>query len=151
MLVAFDTNILVYAEFEPDYAKGILAKRLVGALAQRGVLAAQVIGELFNVARRRWPERWVQVREQVEIYRSVLEVVPTGIDVLIAASMSAQRYRLQFWDAVIWEASRRGGAAILLTEDMQDGFAMSGMRALNPFSRPDWLTLAADLGIEPHR
>ncbi len=81
----------------------------------------------------------------------MLPVIPTEIDTLIAASVLSQRYRLQFWDAVIWEASRKGGATVLLTEDMRDGFAVEGMRALDPFSRPDWPTLAADLGLGPHQ
>jgi predicted nucleic acid-binding protein len=145
--VAFDTNILVYAEFEPDYPKGERAKRLLKALSIDGLIVAQVIGELFNVTQRRWPHLRERVRHQVESYQAVFTIEPVDKDVMMAASTFAERYRLQFWDSVVWLASRRAGATVLLTEDMQDGFAVDGMRALNPFNFADWSALAADLGI----
>ena len=146
-LVAIDTNVLVYAEFESDQSKGIVAERLLEAISDRGLIPAQTIGEFLNVGRRRWPSLHDGARRQVEAYRAVFKIVPTDLDTLMAASLFAERYRLQFWDSVIWQASRKGGASILLTEDLQDGFEAEGMRALNPFIRPDWSTLAADLGI----
>jgi predicted nucleic acid-binding protein len=146
-MIAFDTNILVYSEFEPDYPKGILARRLLLSMGSRGLMAAQAIGELFSVARRRWPQLQERARQQVEAYRSVFAIVATDFDVLNAAAVFSQRYQLQFWDAVIWQASVKGKATILLTEDMQHGFSADGMRAVNPFAAPDWPTLAGDLGI----
>src|SRR4051794_6681783 len=98
MLVALDTNILVYAEFEPDYHKGTLSSRILREVADRGVLSAQVLGEFLSVGRRRWPDRTEQAREQVELYRTVFEVPLTTVETLTAASVFAERYRLQFWD-----------------------------------------------------
>lgn len=147
MLVAFDTNILVYADFEPDYPKGLLSIRLFETLAKRGVLPIQVIGEFLNVGRRRWGYRWSEAWRQIEVYREVLKTVPTDLDVLASAAAFSARYQLQFWDSVVWQASAKGGASILLTEDMQHGFTADGMRAVNPFIAPDWPTLARDLGI----
>jgi predicted nucleic acid-binding protein len=147
MRIAFDTNILVYAEFEPDYPKGLLSKRLLKALPNDGLIPAQVIGELFNVTQRRWPHLRERVRRQVEAYEAVFAIEPTDKDIMMAASIFAERYRLQFWDSVIWLASRRAGATILLTEDMQDGFTADGMRAINPFNFADWSTLASELRI----
>lgn len=147
--VAFDTNVLIYAELEKASIKGQLAIRLIGELAGHGIVAAQVLGEFLNVVRRRRPLAFGLASRQVDAYRHVLNIVPTELDIVVAAAGFSERYRLQVWDAIIWQASRKGGAAILLTEDMQDGFAADGMRALNPFSRPDWPTLAADLGLRP--
>jgi predicted nucleic acid-binding protein len=39
-----------------------------------------------------------------------------------------------FWDALIVEAALRGGADRLLSEDMQDGRVVEGMRIENPFA-----------------
>jgi predicted nucleic acid-binding protein len=36
---------------------------------------------------------------------------------------------------------------IQLTEDLQHGFTAGGMRAVNPYTMPDWPSLAAALGI----
>lgn len=38
------------------------------------------------------------------------------------------------WDAVICAAAERSGAKALLTEDLQDGRLLQGMRILNPFN-----------------
>jgi predicted nucleic acid-binding protein len=147
MRLAFDTNILVYAEFEPDYQKGVLARRLLLAAADEGIIAAQAVGELFNVARRRYPALQSRTRDQVLAYSAVMAVVPSDREVLLLAAAFAERYQLQFWDAVIWQASAKGGATILLTEDLQHGFTAGGMRAVNPYVMPDWPSLTRELGI----
>jgi predicted nucleic acid-binding protein len=38
-----------------------------------------------------------------------------------------------FWDALILEAALRGGADRLLTEDLQHGQEIEGLRIDNPF------------------
>ena len=62
-------------------------------------------------------------------------LVPTDAVLLAAAARFAERYKLQFWDLVIWQASAHGGAAVLFSEDLQDGFEVDGVRAINPFQR----------------
>ncbi|MBA2691554.1 MAG: hypothetical protein H0U65_03550 [Rubrobacter sp.] len=42
--------------------------------------------------------------------------------------------RFSFRDALIVEAALRGGADLLLSEDMQDGRIVEGMRIENPFT-----------------
>jgi predicted nucleic acid-binding protein len=147
MRVAFDSNVLLYAELERGSPKGQLARRLVANLGGRAVVAAQVLGELLTVVRRRLPAALPEAVKQVEDYAETFDVVPTDAPLVVLAAAFAERYRLQFWDALIWQASVRGKATILLTEDMQHGFSADGMRAVNPFTMPDWPTLAADLGI----
>lgn len=135
--VALDSNVLLYAELEPDSVKGQRATEIIGAVASRGVLPAQAIGEFLAVVRRRRPDALAEALRQAEAYREVFIVVPTEADILLAAADFAQRYQLQYWDAVIWQAAMRGGAAILLSEDMQDGFAVGGLRIVDPFG-DDW-------------
>jgi predicted nucleic acid-binding protein len=146
-VVAFDTNILVYAELEPTRPKGQLASRLLTSLAGRSVLAAQVLGEFVTVVRKKLLGAAGLAARQADVYRNVIETIPTDADLIVLAAAFAERYRLQFWDALIWQASVKGRASILLTEDMQHGFSADGMRAVNPFTPSDWPTLAGDLGI----
>jgi hypothetical protein len=40
---------------------------------------------------------------------------------------------LAFWDAMLWAAAQRAGVRHLLTEDLQDGFELAGVRFVNPF------------------
>ena len=146
-VAAFDTNILLYAELETARPKGQLANRLLKQLAGRGILAVQVLGEFVTVVRRKVPNATGLAMRQADVYRRVFDTVPTDDDLVVAAAAFADRYRLQFWDALIWQASVKGRATVLLTEDMQHGFTADGMRAVNPFIAPDWATLARDLDI----
>lgn len=146
-VVSFDTNILVYAELETTRPKGQLAGRLLAGLAGRSVLAVQVLGEFVAVVRRRVPAATGLAIRQADAYRNVIDTVPTDADLIVLAAAFAERFHLQFWDALIWQASVRGNATILLTEDMQHGFTADGMRAVNPFLAPDWAALARDLHI----
>jgi predicted nucleic acid-binding protein len=41
---------------------------------------------------------------------------------------------MQLWDCVVCAASARAGAKVLLTEDMQDGRILDGLRLINPFA-----------------
>lgn len=134
MRVALDSNVLIYAEIEPETTKGRRAAEVTAAAARAGVLAAQAIGEYLWVVRRRQPHLAARARAQAESFRDLFTVVPSDLDVLLDAARFAERYRLQYWDSVIWQASRRGGAAILLSEDLQDGFSAEGMRVVDPFA-----------------
>jgi predicted nucleic acid-binding protein len=129
---ALDTNVLVYAVLERRSERGERCAELIKA-ATGGVIPVQVLGEFLNVVRRRRPEMLDVALRSVDAYRLTFEIVPTGHDTLLAAAAFAQRYMLQFWDAVIWQVAARSGATVLLSEDMQDGFAVDRMRVVDPF------------------
>ena len=52
---------------------------------------------------------------------------------LIGATRVEEEHQLSFWDALILEAARVGGAELLLTEDLQHGRMIEGVRIENPF------------------
>jgi predicted nucleic acid-binding protein len=54
-------------------------------------------------------------------------------DDLSAAFDAVKKHRLAFWDAMLWGAAQRAGVRHLLTEDLQDGFELAGVRFVNPF------------------
>lgn len=48
------------------------------------------------------------------------------------------RYKLSFWDVLIVGTAHVGGCGYLLTEDLQDGQEIAGVRVVNPFlSQPN--------------
>jgi predicted nucleic acid-binding protein len=139
--LALDTNVLVYAVLERRSEKGERCAALIKA-AGGGVIPVQVLGEFLNVVRRRRPAMLDVALGTVDAYRLTFDIVPTEHDTLLAAAAFARRYTLQFWDAVIWQVSARSGATVLLSEDMQDGFAVGEMRVVGPFGGdPDLLAL----------
>lgn len=131
--VTLDSNILVYAALEPQTEKGTMSARLIEGATPRGVLAVQALGEFVNVVRRRTPDLLARALEQVEALAATYVVAPTDGHVVGAAGALVLRHRLPFWDAVIWTAARSAGAGVFLSEDLQDGLAIDGMRVINPF------------------
>ena len=50
-----------------------------------------------------------------------------------AAVGLADQAKLSFWDALVVVAAARAGAAVLYTEDLNDGQEILGVRIRNPF------------------
>ncbi|HEX6016293.1 MAG TPA: PIN domain-containing protein [Geminicoccaceae bacterium] len=138
--------MLLYAELEPNSAKGRRAVHTIASVSSRGVLPAQAISEFLNVVRQRAPDALDEAMAQVADYRNVFAIIPTDADALLSTAAFARRYRLEFWDAVIWQACAKGGASILLNENLQDGFTAEGVTVVNPFVDTSWETVARRLG-----
>ena len=51
----------------------------------------------------------------------------------VTAGRLCDRYGFSWWDAQIVAAARRADCAILLSEDMQHGLELDGLRIVNPF------------------
>lgn len=129
-----DSNILVYAELEPETAKGALAQRIIANTATNGVLAVQALLEFLAVVRRRRVESLPSAMAKVEAWSRVFETAPTSAAVARAAAALVSAHGLQVWDAVIWSAARSAGAQLFLSEDLHDGLVLGGMRVANPFA-----------------
>ncbi|MGD9669439.1 MAG: PIN domain-containing protein [Hyphomicrobiaceae bacterium] len=54
-------------------------------------------------------------------------------DSVMRASEIQERYGLSFWDAMIVAATTEAGAAILYTEDLNQGQSIEGVKVINPF------------------
>jgi len=133
MRVALDTNVLIYAEFEPQSVKGTRAADVTLRALRDGVIPVQALGEFLRFTQRRAPTAFDAVVNQVALYRT-LAVTPATTDaVLTTAADMARTHGLRMWDAVICAAAIDAGAKALLTEDMQDGRVMDGLRIVNPF------------------
>src|SRR6266700_4931122 len=132
--VAIDSNVLIYAEFEPDSEKGIRSTELILQAARDGVIPAQVLGEFLRFVQRRLPASFEDAVRQALIYQSVFLTPPTTDAIINKASELARVHRMQLWDGVVCAASAQAGAKVLLTEDMQDGRIIDSLRLMNPFA-----------------
>ncbi|HET7269774.1 MAG TPA: hypothetical protein VFI90_01690, partial [Rubrobacter sp.] len=59
--------------------------------------------------------------------------LPEDARMVLGAVRRSQELMLSFWDALIVEAALKAGADRLLTEEMQHGQIIEGMRVENPF------------------
>jgi predicted nucleic acid-binding protein len=132
--VALDSNILIYAELEPESEKGTRSADLILRAARNGVIPVQVLGEYLRFIQRRVPQAFDDAIRQASIYRAAFLTPPTTDAVIDTASALARTHRMQLWDCVVCAASAQAGAKVLLTEDMQDGRILDGLRLINPFA-----------------
>ncbi len=144
--VALDTNVLVYAELEPESDKGRSAAGQILRAARDGVITAQVLGEYLRFIQRRAPRAFDGAIKQAAIYRAAFLIPPTTDDIIDMAAEMARTHGLQLWDCVVCAASAQAGAKVLLTEDMQDGRVLNGLRLINPFAAANAAAVDALIG-----
>lgn len=134
MTLAVDSNVLVYAIDVQDAERRAIAVEILRRAEHLDfLLPAQCIGEFLNVARRRRARLLPETIELATFWSALFEIAETTPAHLIRAYGIAERYKLQFWDSVILEVSRANGANVILTEGMQDGAVIEGVRLINPF------------------
>ncbi len=131
-----DTNVLLYAHDASETEKQPIARALLeGLWADRsGVLSTQVLQEFYIVATRKFkpPMRRSEARELVALY-ATWPVVQVDVELILDATALEERAQLSFWDALIVEAARRGGAARIVSEDLQDGRRIANIAIEDPF------------------
>ena len=136
-LTFVDTNILVYAHDRSETRKQPLAEALLEELwaSRTGVLNTQVLQEFYVVATRKFnpPMSRRAAREIVALY-ATWPLIQVDLPLILMASELEERHKLSFWDALVVEAARRAGAARLVSEDLQAGRVIGGVRIENPFA-----------------
>ena len=132
-----DTNVLVYAFDRSNSPKKRIAQQLMDELMQEDRLrvSTQVLQELFVTLTRK-----VSRRCSTEEAQAVLEdltawpLMVVDYAAIRAAIGLADQAKLSFWDALVVIAAVRTGAAVLYTEDLNDGQEILGVRITNPFA-----------------
>jgi predicted nucleic acid-binding protein len=99
------------------------------------ILLLQTLAEFSSVAVRKAGIGVDEVRTTIDAWRAVLPVQATEDDDLSAALDAVKKHRRAFWDAMLWAAAQRAGVRHLVSEDLQDGFELTGVRFVNPFDK----------------
>jgi predicted nucleic acid-binding protein len=134
-LIAFDTNILVYAQQSEDDPRHRKALHLIyQATLIESCIPVQVLGEFLNVCVRKLKVTPDDAIDQIDEYAGFFACPQTRQDDLANAAHLADLHDLQFFEALIITVSARAGATMLLSEDMQDGLTIEGLRIVNPFA-----------------
>jgi len=129
-----DTNILLYCDDSAHVSKQRRALALVlEHRAQRtGVVSLQVLQEYFVNATKKLGLDPGLVRQKVEAYSRFDVVEPVTADILAAIDFH-RLHRISYWDALVLHCARKSGCRVVLTEDMQHGQEIDGVRIVNPF------------------
>jgi len=130
----FDANILIYAEDPKDPRKQQAALEIISEHAglRTAVVSIQVLSEYFSTVTRKLMLDASLARAQVEFYSLFQVVEPKVADVLAAIDLH-RLHRVSYWDALILRCAQQAGCRELLTEDMQHGQVIDGVKIVNPF------------------
>jgi predicted nucleic acid-binding protein len=135
-LTFVDTNVLIYAYDRSASEKHAVARARLTDLwgSRNGVTSTQVLQEFYVNATRRLPRPLTapNARRVIAHYATwpVHRIDPGDI---LEASALEQRHKLSFWDALVIVSASRLGAVRLLSEDLQHGQTIGGIRIENPF------------------
>jgi predicted nucleic acid-binding protein len=133
--VFLDSNLLIYAHDADSGAKRELARHVLQELwsGGNGILSTQVLQEFYvNVTRKiRKPLSKSVARAVVSNY--VVWCIETTPAEISAAFQIEDEAQIGFWDALIIAAAVKAGADRILTEDLNAGQTISGVRVVNPF------------------
>ncbi len=134
--VFLDTNVLVYV-FDGDAAgKQEVAQRILSEAGRSGrhVLSTQVLQEFYVVVTRKL-ERPLTHEDAARAVTALAELPVTQIDAdsVVSAIARAGTHGLSLWDALILQSAAESNCTTLLTEDLQPGATIDGIRIENPF------------------
>jgi predicted nucleic acid-binding protein len=133
----FDTNVLVYLFDSSSPEKRHRARALFRDRAARDevLVSVQVLQELYVTLTRKLahPVRADRAERLVRSF-AALPVVAVDAELVVAAVALSRRNQLSLWDALIVVAAKAGGASELLSEDLQSGQIIEGLRVVNPFA-----------------
>jgi predicted nucleic acid-binding protein len=137
--IALDTNVLLYAaavwRVDADRPKTEIIRNMLSRLSDEAAIVApyQTFGEGYNAMQRIGHSR-EKCRQTILEWRDRFEVLGSSEESFLSAVDLATEHNLQFWDALILNVAADAGCSLLLSEDMQDGFAWRGVTVVNPFA-----------------
>ena len=132
-----DTNVLIYAHDVDAKAKHEAAKLVLHGLwnSRSGVLSLQVLQEFYVNVTRKIPHPISKALARLVVNTYSIWCVETTTSEISKAFHIEDESRLGFWDALMVAAAIKSGAGRILSEDLNAGQTISGVRIENPFAK----------------
>ena len=136
--VFLDTNVFIYAidtsldlKEKREVARHLITEHI---RKETGVISIQVLQEFYQVSTHKI-QIPISSEEALEFlhYMSVLDTVHPELEMIVSAIHLHKKHRISFWDALIIQAALTAGCSLLLSEDLQHGFAIDQLIVKNPF------------------
>jgi predicted nucleic acid-binding protein len=126
-----DTNIFIYAFLDDE--RSSKAQEIV---SKPYVTSVQAFNEFASVVRRKWPQKWVEIRRSLDgLRRMAVTVVELDVQLNASAIDLVDKYNFAFYDALMVAAALEAESSVFLSEDMHDGLTVDGrMKIVNPFT-----------------
>jgi predicted nucleic acid-binding protein len=132
-----DTNVLIYAHDIDARAKHETAKRVLRELwsERSGALSMQVLQEFYVNVTRKIPHPIPKKSARLVVSSYAIWCVETAPAEISAAFRIEDECRIGFWDALIVASALKSGASRILSEDLNAGQTIAGLRIENPFAK----------------
>jgi predicted nucleic acid-binding protein len=131
-----DSNILIYAHDVDQGMKRAVAQDVLAKLFSNrsGALSPQVLQEFYvNITKKvARPLSKKAAREIVDDF-SAWCIETTSVEVAVAFRIEDEA-KINFWDALICASALKAGADRILSEDLNAGQRIAGLRIENPFA-----------------
>jgi len=132
--IFLDTNILVYALDNKNPRKRDIAREVLRKLSKSksATLSTQILQEYFVVATKKLGIEPLVAKKLINLFQNFEIIVPdltlinTAIDTLILNKLS-------FWDSMVIVAAAQANCSAILTEDLNNGQIINGVKIVNPF------------------
>ncbi len=134
-MIAFDTNILLYAADRRDQAKREIATRLISSSTDV-VMPWQVACEFIAASRKLADHGFTAVEawDQLNHYLRAFHLAMPGATILDRARLLQLEQQWSYWDAMLVAACMEAGVSRLYSEDMPGRSAPAGLEIVNPFA-----------------
>jgi predicted nucleic acid-binding protein len=119
-----------------DKNKQKIARKTLETIVENdgAVISTQVLQEFYNICTTKLHIAPLRAKGYVHTYNENLEVVQNSSEIIergIDISISSQ---VSFWDALIIASAEYSKCSEILTEDLNDGQIINGIRIRNPFA-----------------
>jgi predicted nucleic acid-binding protein len=130
-----DTNILIYAHDADAKTKHATAKSILRELwsERNGALSPQVLEEFYVNVTRKIPHPLSKESARLVVSTYAIWCTETTSLQISHAFRIEDESRIGFWDALIVASALMSGAHRILSEDLNAGQTIAGIRIENPF------------------
>ncbi|MBX2928424.1 MAG: PIN domain-containing protein [Saprospiraceae bacterium] len=129
-----DTNFLVYcfSGDEPEKQHKCLEILKEGEGRLSFVISTQVLNEFAAVMIGKFKQPPLEIKAILDDL-ALFEVVPVQAELIKNAIDIHLLHQISFWDSLILAAAQRANCQAILTEDLQHGASIVGVRIQSPF------------------
>jgi predicted nucleic acid-binding protein len=132
--LTLDTNILIYAIDRDSKDKHERAASIVDqAIHLDCVLTLQALCELYAAATRKKYATHDEVSSFIKELMVVFPIIESSKKTLLSSLKVMESHSLSFWDSMLWATAKEHSCSLIISEDFQNDFTLSGVKIRNPF------------------
>jgi len=130
-----DTNVLIYAHDADAKTKHATAKSILREFwsKRNGAVSPQVLQEFYVNVTKKIPHPLTKESARLVVSTYTIWCIETTSVEISNAFRIEDESRIGFWDALIVASALKSGAHRILSEDLNAGQTIAGIRIENPF------------------